>query len=62
MTDIQAAAPLALTKVRMIYKDSELDLEVKLIKDPGTGELVPFEWRNVVGYEGYYQVSNLAVF
>lgn len=40
----------------MDYKEE--GLEVDLIKDPDTGEYVQFEWRDAVGYRGYYQVSN----
>lgn len=35
----------------------EKDLEVELVKD-SDGNYIQFEWRDVVGYEGYYQVSN----
>lgn len=42
----------------MKYIDTKLGLEVELIKHPDTGIYINLEWRDVVGYEGYYQVSN----
>lgn len=32
--------------------------ELKLVRHPETGELIPEIWKDVEGYEGYYQVSN----
>lgn len=31
---------------------------IELLPHPETGVLVPEEWRNIIGYEGYYQISN----
>ena len=44
--------------VSRIYSEPELELEIELIKNPDTGSLVEFEWRDIRGYEGTYQVSN----
>jgi len=42
----------------MKYIEESLGLEVDLIKDPDTDEYVQFEWRDILGYESLYQVSN----
>lgn len=32
--------------------------QIELQRHPVTGELVPEEWRDISGHEGYYQISN----
>lgn len=41
----------------MKYVEKEIGLEVDLVKDEN-GKYIPFEWRDVLGYKGYYKVSN----
>lgn len=42
----------------MKYIENDIGLKVDLVKHPDTSKYIPFEWRDVVGYEGSYQVSN----
>ena len=41
----------------MKYVEEHIGLKVDLVKDEN-GNYIPFEWRDVLGYEGYYRVSN----
>lgn len=40
------------------FKDMTNIPKIELSRHPETGELIPEEWRDVVGYEGIYSVSN----
>lgn len=41
----------------MKYVEEEIGLEVDLVKD-GNGNYIQFEWKPVLGYKNYYEVSN----